>query len=55
MYRIVVMDTRSIQENPIKPVEFVVSIGNLKACLEKHVTLETYCLVSKVDRFETED
>lgn len=52
MYRIVVLDTRSTQENPIKPIELVVSSGNLTACINKHVTADTYCVVSHVERFD---
>lgn len=49
IYIVNVLDTRSTQENPIKPRIVAVTSDNLSSFLAKNVTPETYCMVSTVE------
>lgn len=49
IYIVTVIDTRSTQENPIKPRVVAVAIDNLSSFLSKNVSSETYCMVSTVE------
>lgn len=49
IYIVNVIDTRSTQENPIKPRVVAVTIDNLSSFLAKNVSSETYCMVSTVE------
>lgn len=49
IYIVNVIDTRSTQENPIKPRIVAVTSDNLSSFLAKNVSSETYCMVSTVE------
>lgn len=49
MYKVIVIDVNASQENPIKPLEFVVTEEKLNACISEHLNDHTFCHVSKVD------
>lgn len=49
MYKVLVIDANASQENPIKPLEFVVSEEKLSECISKYVLDSVFCHVSKVD------
>ena len=49
IYIVSVFDTRSTQDNPIKPRVVAVTTDNLISFLAKNVSPETYCMVSTVE------
>ena len=55
IYIVNVIDTRSTQENPIKPRVVAVPIDNLSSFLAKNVSPETYCMVSTVESDSDDD
>lgn len=55
IYIVNVIDTRSTQENPIKPRVVAVPIDNLSSFLAKNVSSETYCMVSTVESDSDDD
>lgn len=54
MYKVLVIDQRSTQENPIKPVEVIATVDTLSSCLREHLTSDTYCVVSFVEQYSAD-
>lgn len=53
MYKVLVIDQRSTQENPIKPIEVIATDCTLSSCLSQHLSPDTYCVVSFVEQYKS--
>lgn len=51
MYRVTVFDVDSTQENPIKPVEVVVTPEKLSQFLSEQLNDHTYVMVALIDTY----
>lgn len=52
MYKVVIVDMDSTQENPVKPVELLVSVENLSECISTNTNDHCYAMVAPIKTFK---